>query len=258
MVKPKKPMSLARIDPRSVNQEKIFREYNMGKNLLIHGYAGTGKTLLSLYLALDNVMNSDEYDKVLIIRSCVPSRAQGFLPGDPNEKNNVYESPYEGICSTLFPATQSPYKTLKGLDIIEFTSTSYLRGQTINNTIVIADEFQDFNDGEINTVVTRIGESSKLIICGDYRQDDLKYLRETSCFENTLRKVRKMRSFSIINMDNINDICRNGLIKEWILADEKIAQEKQNNGLPTWINSTSSRIGMSVTPIDSSTYVANG
>lgn len=236
--KPKKPMSLARIDPRGTNQERIFREYNMGKNLLIHGYAGTGKSLLALYLALDNVMNSDEFDKILIIRSCVPARAQGFLPGGPEEKDQVFEVPYEGLFATLFPGktSPSPYKTLKGLGIVEFASTSYLRGQTIDNTIVIADEFQDFNDGEINTVVTRIGESSKLIICGDYRQDDLKYLRETSCFENTLHKVKKMPSFSIINMNNINDICRNGLIKEWILADEAVNQDRQNSELPSFIN----------------------
>ena len=241
MVKSKKPMTITTIKPKSVNQERIFREYSKGQNLLIHGYAGTGKSLIALYLALLEVQHSNVFDKVLIIRSCVPSRAQGFLPGGPEEKDHVFETPYEGIASTLFgnnPNMSSPYKALKGLGVLEFASTSYLRGQTIEHTIVIADEFQDFNDGEINTVVTRIGETSRLIICGDYRQDDLKYLRETSCFENTIRRIKRMPSFSIINMDNIEDICRNGLIKEWILAEEAILQDQQDQQdrqLPEWI-----------------------
>ena len=234
VIKSKKPMSITTIKPRTVNQERIFREYAKGQNLLIHGYAGTGKTLLTMYLALSEVMNSNDYDKLMIIRSCVPARAQGFLPGGPEEKDHVFEVPYDHVSSILFENTPNAYKALKGLGVLEFVSTSYLRGQTIEKTIVLADEFQNFNEGEVNTVITRIGESSRLIICGDEEQDDLQYLRETSCVKNTIRRVKRMPSFSTIKME-VDDVCRNGLIREWILAGQQLAQDRQNSDLPQFI-----------------------
>jgi predicted ribonuclease YlaK len=216
--------NLIRITPATVNQEKIFREYATGKHLLIHGSAGTGKTLISLYLGLNDVLDRvNGFRKLLIIRSCVPARAQGFLPGDPAEKDAIFESPYEYLCSKLSDQ-QGAYKAFKAMDYIDFKSTSYLRGETFEHSIILVDEVQNFNEGEINTIVTRTGHSSRLIICGDEEQNDLMYLRENSCIDNLVRTVKRMPSFSTIEM-NVDDICRDGVVKEWILARQQLAKE---------------------------------
>jgi predicted ribonuclease YlaK len=232
----KKSLSLVDIKPKTMNQERIFREFDRGQNLLIHGYAGTGKSLIAFYLALQLVMSSNYYDKVVIIRTCVPSRSQGFLPGNENEKNGIFEIPYEYLATKIVDnSQQNPYKALKGLGLVEFMSTSYLRGQTIEHAVVIADEIQNGNDGEVNTIVTRIGEDSRIILIGDEEQDDLRFLREQSCMKPLIKRIKRMPSFSTIKME-VEDICRNGLLKEWILAGRALNQEAQNETLPSFIN----------------------
>jgi len=215
---PPAPPSLTVIRPMTINQSRVFKEFNRGQNLLLHGYAGTGKSFLSLYLALDEALVKKRYKRVIIVRSAVPSRTQGFLPGTEAEKAAVYECAYTAIVDDLF-GKGGTYRRLKDQKVIEFTTTSYLRGLTIDDAIVIIDEVQNMIDGEINTVMTRVGQNSRVIICGDFRQNDLVGRREESCIRSLMDTVWRMSSFSIIEMTH-DDIVRSGLVKEWILARE--------------------------------------
>lgn len=213
-----KPPTLSLIKPMTLNQSRVFKEFHKGQHLLLHGYAGTGKSFLSLYLALHEVVNLRSAKRVIIVRSAVPSRTQGFLPGTEQEKAAVYEIAYSAIVDDLFGKAGS-YNRLKDLKTIEFTTTSFLRGLTIDDAIIIIDEVQNMVDGEINTVMTRVGQNTRVIICGDFRQNDLANKREESCIRELMNTVRRMASFSTIEMTH-DDIVRSGLVKEWILARE--------------------------------------
>ena len=215
---PPAPPALVTIRPMTINQSRVFKEFSRGQHLVLHGYAGTGKSFLSLYLALHEVMDKKTYKRVIIVRSAVPSRTQGFLPGTEEEKAAVYEAAYTAIVDDLF-GKGGTYRKLKDQKVIEFTTTSYLRGLTIDDAIVIIDEVQNMIDGEINTVMTRVGQNTRVIICGDFRQNDLANKREESCIRSLMDTVWRMASFSIVEMTH-DDIVRSGLVKEWILARE--------------------------------------
>lgn len=212
------PLSLATIRPMTINQNRVFKEFNRGQHLVLHGYAGTGKSFLSLYLALNEVVGKGTYKRVIVVRSAVPSRTQGFLPGTEEEKAAVYESAYISIVDDLFKKHGS-YNRLKDQKAIEFTTTSYLRGLTIDDAIIIIDEVQNMIDGEINTVMTRVGQNARVVICGDFRQNDLVSKREESCIRSLMDTVNRMPSFSVIEMTH-DDIVRSGLVREWIIARE--------------------------------------
>lgn len=225
---PKKdPLLLKLIKPKTVNQNKIFKQFN-NNHLLIHGTAGTGKSFVATYLALDAILNKQTFNKLIIVRSAVPSRSQGFLPGSEEEKNEIFELPYIAIVNELFD-NPGAYKYFKNMGIIQFVSTSYLRGLTINDAVVIVDEVQNLNPGEASTIITRMGSNIKLILCGDTDQDDLQYLRQDSCMSDLIRIIDLMDSFYIIEME-IADIVRNGVVKEFIIARSKVA-----NNLPNFV-----------------------
>jgi phosphate starvation-inducible PhoH-like protein len=161
------------VSPKTTNQEKTFREFRNGKELLLHGVAGTGKSFISLYLALEQVLDpSNDYNDIFIIRSTVPTRDMGFLPGTEEEKVSSYEAPYRQICGELL-SVRNAYDSLKSQGTIKFTSTSYVRGITINNSIVIVDELQNLTFHELDSVFTRVGHNTRIIFCGDYLQSDL-------------------------------------------------------------------------------------
>jgi len=211
---------LKTVNPLTKNQDIAFKAYRE-KHLLLHGYAGTGKSFLALYFALNDVLNNQLYDKVIIIKSAVQSRNQGHMPGNQEQKQAVFEAPYHSICSDLFGRGDA-YDVLKQKRIVEFTTTSFLRGETLNNAVVILEEVQNMNDTEINTCVTRLGENSKLIINGDFRQNDLANRRnEESGIGKLLEVVDYMGCFTKIEMQ-IEDIVRSKLVKDWIVARSRI------------------------------------
>src|SRR5210317_2215088 len=161
------------IKPITMAQHNVRTSWEDGQNIIMHGVAGTGKSFLALMLALREVMQENSHYKcVNIIRSVVPSREIGFLPGTAGEKLAAYEEPYVTICKKLFGRSDA-YTLLKLKNVIEFTSTSFLRGDTFDDMIIIVDEYQNMNDSEINTIITRVGENSRVIFCGDHRQTDL-------------------------------------------------------------------------------------
>jgi len=221
----KNNLVLKSISPKTNNQEQIFKEFVNGKNLLIHGLPGTGKSFLSLYLSLNEIEKFKEHHSIMIIRSVVPSRDMGFLPGSIKEKSKVYEAPYAGICAELYGRADA-YEILKQKGVISFETSSFLRGITIDNTIVIVDECQNMTYHELCTIVTRMGKNSKVIFCGDYRQTDLKYDDERSGIFHFMKIIASMkRYFSSVEM-MVDDIVRSGLVKEFIIRKENYENPK--------------------------------
>jgi phosphate starvation-inducible protein PhoH len=209
--------NLLDIQPLTDTQRDTLQSYYEGQNLLLIGAAGTGKSFLSLYLAIKDVLEGNA-SRVIIVRSAVPSRDIGFLPGTLLEKTIVYEQPYREIVSDLLQRGDA-YDILKKSGVISFITSSYVRGLTFDNSIIVIDEVQNFTDQEINSVLTRVGENSRVIICGDSKQEDLSEVKkkERSGFDNLLKTSRAMKCFDIIEF-HIKDIVRSGFVKDYLIA----------------------------------------
>jgi phosphate starvation-inducible protein PhoH len=221
-----KPLKKVRIDdlltfqPITENQQKTYDAYKNDKHLLLHGIAGTGKTFLSLYLSLEEVLDpSTVYDDVFIVRSVVSTRDIGFLPGDEQEKVSIYEAPYRSICRELFGIKDS-YDALKQQNNVKFMSTSFIRGITINNAVVIVDECQNLNFHELDSIITRIGKNSKIIFCGDYTQTDLTRDNDKRGIVNFMKILKSIQEFETIEF-GIDDIVRSDFLKSYIIAKYK-------------------------------------
>jgi phosphate starvation-inducible protein PhoH and related proteins len=216
-------LSLIEIEPLSDNQDVAFDEWDRDRNLVLYGYAGTGKTFVALYLALQAVQEKNSpQKKVVIIRSAVPSRDMGFLPGSQSEKASAFEEPYEAMVNTLFGRGDA-YTLAKRAGMIEFRTTSYLRGLTYDRSIIVVDEIQNMVDAELNTILTRMGENSKIILCGDFRQNDL--TREKSGMGMALKVLRRMSGWVSFVEFGIQDIIRSDFVKQYIIQREKVLDE---------------------------------
>ena len=216
---------MKQISPMTDNQERLFESYQQGKNILAIGSAGTGKTYISLYLALKDVMAKNQYKKIIVIRSSVQSREQGHMPGDAKEKLSHFEAPYIDIVNDLF-ARGDAYQIMKQKNMIEFMSTSFIRGLTFDNALILVDECQNMRWDEIRTIMTRVGEGSRIILCGDTKQDDLacsKNRLDVSGLRQFKRVIDKMgtKCFDTVEF-TVDDIVRSGLVKEFIMAEEML------------------------------------
>jgi phosphate starvation-inducible protein PhoH len=213
--------NLKRIEPLTDNQKLSFEAYNQNKNLMLHGIAGTGKSFISLYLALNQVLNDNsQYRKIVIVRSVVPTRDMGFLPGNNKEKAKVYEAPYYAICSELFGRSDA-YEYLKNRNIIDFISTSFIRGITLNDSIVIVDEIANLTGHELDSVITRIGKNCKVIFCGDFRQSDFTKDQEKNGLMDFMKIIKRMRSFEFVDFQK-EDIVRSSMVKNYIIEKDKL------------------------------------
>jgi len=208
-------------DPLTRNQEKFYASYNKSPLLILSGVAGSGKTFISLYKALEEILSRDsESNKVIIVRSAVPSRDLGALPGSIEEKTAIYELPYKDMCRKMF-GRKDAYERLKEQNVIEFVSTSYVRGLTFDNSIIIVDEFQNLNFHELDGIITRIGEFSKILFCGDVVQSDLLSKKsDVSGFNKFMNIMSHMNSVKHIDF-GVEDIVRGALVKEYIIAKLK-------------------------------------
>ena len=222
----KKPINLDHlkvIEPLTDNQERVFNSYAEGKNLVLHGAAGTGKTFISLYLALKDVLEpSSPYEKVYMVRSLVPTREIGFLPGDHEDKSNLYQIPYKNMVKYMFqmpddPAFEMLYDNLRAQETISFWSTSFIRGVTMDNCVVIVDEFSNLNFHELDSMITRVGENCKIIFSGDYTQSDLVKSNEKNGVLDFMRILQTMKSFDCVEF-GIEDIVRSGLVREYLIS----------------------------------------
>ena len=225
-MKRKKPIGntyLLDIEPITDNQKKLFDSYAEGKHLVAYGTAGTGKTFISLYNALSDVLDeSTPYERIYLVRSLVSTREIGFLPGDHEDKADIYQIPYKNMVKYMFQMPTDAdfemlYGNLKAQETIKFWSTSFIRGTTLDNAIVIVDEFQNLNFHELDSIITRVGENSRIIFCGDASQTDLVKTNDRNGIHDFLNILRKMPSFDIIEF-GIDDIVRSGLVKEYIIA----------------------------------------
>jgi predicted ribonuclease YlaK len=210
---------MQRVDPMSDNQSKAFHGYHKEKNLILSGSAGTGKTFIAMALALKEVLEGNgPYKKVVIIRSIVPTRDIGFLPGDEAEKKEAYMMPYIEICNELFK-DKLAFQKLQDHGQIEFLSTSFIRGTTLNNCIIILDEMQNCVFRELDTVITRVGSRARFIMCGDYYQSDFDKKTDKEGVLNFLKIVDAMNSFVHVEF-KWADIVRSDFVRDYIVTKE--------------------------------------
>ena len=226
MLKRKKPINqnyFLDVNPITENQELFFKEWAQDKNLFAYGAAGTGKTFIALYLALKDVMNEETpYEKVYIVRSLVSTREIGFLPGTHEDKSELYQVPYKNMVRNMFHMPDQTsfdmlYENLKHQETISFWSTSFLRGTTLDDAIIIVDESQNLNFHELDSIMTRVGQDSKIVFCGDINQSDLVKTNERNGILDFQRILENMEEFDQIEF-GVGDIVRSGLVKSYIIA----------------------------------------
>lgn len=203
---------LKEIEPLTKSQLAVFES---NKHLMLHGCAGTGKTFISLYLALDD-LQKEEHDRIVLVRSAVPTREMGFLPGTEDEKSKVYENPYVNIMQELFSRGDNPYGQLKQKGIISFLTTSYIRGTTFNDSVVIVDECQNMTFHELDSIITRVGRNCRIIFCGDFFQADLR----NNGLNDFMKIIKAMAEFDFIEF-GINDIVRSDFVKSYLVQKYK-------------------------------------
>ena len=221
----KKPINsemMVDIKPLTPSQETVFEYWNNNKNLFMYGAAGTGKTFVALYLALNEVLKNDSpYEKVYIVRSLVSTREIGFLPGDHEDKSYLYQIPYTNMVRYMFEmpddnSFEMLYGNLKAQETISFWSTSFIRGTTLDRAIVIVDEGQNLNFHELDSIITRVGEDTRIIFCGDANQTDLVKTNERNGIHNFMNILRLMNEFGMVEF-GVEDIVRSGLIRSYLL-----------------------------------------
>ena len=226
----KKPINtdlMVDIDPLTTNQDIFFTQYGEGKHIFAYGCAGTGKTFIALYNALKDVLDPETpYEKIYIVRSLVATREIGFLPGDHEDKSDIYQIPYRKMVKYMFKMASDAefemlYANLKAQGTLDFWSTSFLRGVTFDDAIIIVDECQNLNYHELDSIITRAGENTRIMFCGDGVQSDLTKIQERNGITDFQRILTKMESFALIEF-GIEDIVRSGLVKEHILAKNAI------------------------------------
>ena len=218
---------LVKIEPVTDNQKVVFESYKKGQNQFLYGCAGTGKTFITLYLAMQEVLRNDTpYDRVVMVRSLIPTREIGFLPGDEEDKAALYQVPYSNMVQFMFKqpneqAFSMLYDRLKTQGSFYFLSTSFLRGLTFDNSIIIVDECQNLNFHELDTIVTRVGQDSKIMFCGDFMQTDLSKVNERNGLHDFLRILEEMEEFNCLEF-NIGDIVRSGFVRNYLIQKTKL------------------------------------
>jgi predicted ribonuclease YlaK len=219
--------NLTTVKPIGDNQKEVFSTWKKGKNQFLFGAAGTGKTFISLYLALNDVFDLKKpYDKVVLVRSLIPTREIGFLPGDEEDKAALYQVPYQNMVQFMFELPNEQqfntlYDKLKGQGSLFFLSTSFLRGLTFDNSIIIVDECQNLNFHELDTIITRVGQDSKIVFCGDFDQTDLIRQNERNGLHNFLRILNEMEEFNCVEF-TLGDIVRSGFVRTYLINKIKL------------------------------------
>jgi len=212
---------LLEVQPITKNQEEVFEAWDRGDNLVLAGSAGTGKTFLALFMAFEEVLEpSSLYEEVVVIRSMVPTRDMGFLPGTKEEKEEAYTAPYRAIAHELFGDVASYNKAVTGKKI-RFESTSFIRGVTIDNAIIVVDEMQNLNFHELDSVITRVGKNTRIIFAGDYRQSDFKWADDKDGLVKFLTIVEQLKKFTVVTF-GWEDIVRSDFVRDYIMTKEML------------------------------------
>ena len=218
---------LVTIKPITDNQKVVFSTWKKGLNQFLFGAAGTGKTFISLYLALQEIMDLKKpADKVILVRSLIPTREIGFLPGDEEDKAALYQVPYRNMVQFMFEMPNEQefnglYDKLKAQGSLYFLSTSFLRGLTFDNSVIIVDECQNLNFHELDTIITRVGQDSKIVFCGDFGQTDLVRNNEKNGLHDFMRILEEMKEFNCTEF-TIGDIVRSGFVRSYLINKTKM------------------------------------
>ena len=229
-MKKKKPINLASlidIEPLTENQKKLFDFYGEGKNIFAHGVPGSGKTFSLLYKALQDVLDeTSPYEKIYIVRSLVQTREIGFMPGGEDDKKSLFEIPYKNMVKYMFQMPSDAdfemlYGNLKAQNTISFWCTSFIRGITLDNCIIIVDEAQNCNAHECFSIISRVGENAKIMFAGDVEQSDLIKTSERNGILDFIKIINIMPSFERIEFD-VDDIVRSSLVKEFVVAKKSL------------------------------------
>ena len=219
--------NLLKIKPITESQKTVFETWKKGQNQFLFGCAGTGKTFVSLYLAMQDVLNlQTKYEKVVLVRSLIPTREIGFLPGDEEDKAALYQVPYQNMVQFMFEqpneqAFKMLYDRLKSQGSLYFLSTSFLRGLTFDNTIIIVDECQNLNFHELDTITTRVGQDSRIVFCGDFFQTDLIKTGDKNGLHDFLIILEEMKDFNCTEF-NIGYIDRSGFVRDYLIQKTKL------------------------------------
>ena len=219
--------NLVTIKPITDNQKQVFTSWKKGKNQFLFGCAGTGKTFISMYLALNDIFDlKSKYERVVLVRSLIPTREIGFLPGDEEDKAALYQVPYSNMMQFMFEqpneqAFSMLYDRLKAQGSFYFLSTSFLRGLTFDNSIIIVDECQNLNFHELDTIITRVGQDSRIVFCGDFAQTDLTRTTEKNGLMDFLQILQEMEEFNCVEFD-IGDIVRSGFVRNYLIQKTKL------------------------------------
>ena len=209
------------------NQNDVLKEYKKGKCLFLYGVAGTGKTFITLYSAMKEVLDDKSpHNRVYLVRSLMPTREIGFLPGDEEDKSALYQVPYDNMLRFMFKMPTDDqfdmlYERLKMQGSLMFLSTSFLRGITLDNGIIIVDECQNLNFHELDTIITRVGQDSKIMFCGDFDQTDLVKQNEKNGLHDFLRILEEMKEFNCTEF-TIGDIVRSGFVRSYLINKTKM------------------------------------
>ena len=207
------------VEPVTANQRKAVEAYDGGDSLVLAGSAGTGKTFIALSLALEDVLDKEvPYDKLVIVRSIVPTRDIGYLPGDEEEKKDAYTGPYRSICAELFQNADA-WTKLKQAGTVQFMSTSFIRGMTISNAIVVLDEMQNLTFHELDSIITRVGDNCKFIMCGDYYQSDFTKETDKTGILKFLSIIEQLKNFTVVEF-GWEDIVRSDFVRDYIMTKE--------------------------------------
>lgn len=221
------PHDLVSFVPKTLNQDLFFKAYEKGTPVIsLRGFAGVGKTAIAFYAGLTSVFDeSSEFDRIVMVRSAVESRKMGFLPGSVDEKAEAYEAPYKAL-TEQFVTFKTAYQNMKALGYYDFITTSYLRGITLDNCVVIVEESQNLDYAELHTIMTRVGVNSRIIFTGDSRQDDLKRQREKSGFDKFHKVIAQMPKGYVDIIDfTVEDVVRSGVVKEFLIADHEFGED---------------------------------
>ena len=209
------------VEPVTDNQRKAVEAYDSGDSLVLAGSAGTGKTFVALSLALEDVLDKEvPYDKCVIVRSIVPTRDIGYLPGDEEEKKDAYTGPYRSICAELFQSADA-WTKLKQAGTVQFMSTSFIRGMTISNAIVVLDEMQNLTFHELDSIITRVGHNCKFIMCGDYYQSDFTKETDKTGILKFLSIIEQLKNFTVVEF-GWEDIVRSDFVRDYIMTKEML------------------------------------
>jgi phosphate starvation-inducible protein PhoH len=228
-------LNLRRISAKTPNQQLAYDYFDQEHHMVLHGLAGTGKTFITLYLALKKLFDPNHYqDRIVVVRSVVPTREMGFLPGSEKEKMKAYETPYQAMCVELFGRGDA-YEILKTKNQIEFMSTSYLRGTTLDNCIIIVDEAQNLTFHELDSIITRVGLESQIVFCGDTSQTDLDKPWDQCGLDQFMTILNHVDDFKKVEF-SYDDIVRSGLVRNYIIAKDGYLSEQLHTSASTRYN----------------------